>query len=146
MKARAYSYSLVTLQFMLITALLIQHGLQLPSMMSLLLFCSGCGFGLYTMQDNTLGNFNISPEIKDNALLITTGAYRHIRHPMYFSVLLMMLGVLASRFNLLSLLLYLLLILTLLLKAKREEKLWVRHSNAYGPYRQKTKRIIPFIL
>jgi len=146
MKTSMHSYLLVSLQFIFIFALLLRHGLHAPSSLALCIFSIGMGFGIYAMKYNTLSNFNITPEIKTNATLITTGAYRYVRHPMYFSVIMMMLGVVISRFNGLSLLLYSLLIVTLLQKAKKEEKLWVNYSKAYCDYQQKTKRIIPFML
>ncbi|MBP1679723.1 MAG: hypothetical protein H6Q35_62 [Proteobacteria bacterium] len=146
MKSKNYSYILVSLQFILIAILLITHGLQTPSNFALLIFLVGCGFGLYTVRHNKLGNFNVTPEIKENASLITTGAYRYIRHPMYFSVLIMMFGVVVSKPTLLSLFIYALLVVTLFLKAQKEEVLWMEQSNKYKTYMQQTKKIIPFIL
>lgn len=146
MKSKSYSYFLVSLQFILIAILLITHGLQTPSNFALLIFLLGCGFGLYTVRHNKLGNFNITPEIKENASLITTGAYRYIRHPMYFSVLVMMFGVVVSKPTFLSFFIYALLVVTLFLKAQKEEMLWMEQSNKYKTYMQHTKRIIPFIL
>jgi protein-S-isoprenylcysteine O-methyltransferase Ste14 len=98
------------------------------------------------VRHNPLGNFNITPEIKENASLITTGAYSYIRHPMYFSVLVMMLGVIVSKPTLLSFFIYALLVATLFLKATKEEVLWMEQSYEYKNYRQQTKKIIPFIL
>jgi len=95
---------------------------------------------------NKLSNFNITPEIKEKAKLITTGAYAYIRHPMYFAVLLIMLGVVTTHFNLTSGLIYLGLILILFLKAQKEEKLWSQKSTAYKKYMKTTKMFIPFIL
>lgn len=146
MNSKVYSAILVTLQFIFITLLLLEHGLHVPSFFSFFILFLGCIFGIYTLQHNQLGNFNITPEIKQNASLITTGAYRYIRHPMYFSVLLMMLGIVVSKPTILSFLIYALLIITLFLKAKKEEMLWMEHSCEYKTYMQHTKKIIPFIL
>ncbi len=146
MKSKHYSYILVSLQFIFIAILLIRHGFHTPSNFALLIFLLSCGFGLYTVRHNPLGNFNITPEIKKDASLITTGAYRYIRHPMYFSVLVMMLGVVLSKPSFLSFFIYALLVVTLFLKAKKEEMLWIEQSSEYSNYMQKTKRIIPFIL
>jgi len=146
MSSKLYSYLLVSLQFILIAILVIHHGLHTPSNFALLLFLLGCGFGLYTVRHNKLGNFNVTPEIKENASLITTGAYRYIRHPMYFSVLIMMFGIVVSKPTLLSLFIYVLLIATLFLKAQKEETLWMEQSKKYKTYMQQTKKIIPFIL
>lgn len=146
MMSKSYSYLLVSLQFIFIASLVINHNMHTPSTLALLTFLIGSGFGLYTLKCNTLDNFNITPEIKENAALITTGAYRYIRHPMYFSVFVMMLGVVVSEPSLLSLFLYIFLVVTLFLKAHKEEMLWVEQSSEYRNYRQKTKKIIPFVL
>jgi len=146
MTPKIYSYLLVSLQFILIAILLIEHGLHTPSNFALLIFLLGCGFGLYTVRHNPLGNFNITPEIKENASLITIGAYRYIRHPMYFSVLVMMLGVVVSKPTIFSLFIYMLLVVTLFLKAQKEEMLWKEQSSEYRNYMQQTNKIIPFVL
>ncbi|KHG33552.1 methyltransferase family protein [Sulfurospirillum sp. MES] len=146
MSSKSYYYLLVSLQFIFITILAINHGLYTPSTLALLTFLIGSAFGIYALKHNTLNNFNITPEIKQNAALITTGAYRYIRHPMYFSVLVMMLGVVVSKPTLLSLFIYVLLVITLFLKAHKEETLWMVQSSEYRNYRQQTKRIIPFVL
>ena len=146
MKSKRISYLLVSLQFIFITILVIHHDVHTPSNFALLIFLLGCGFGLYTVKHNQLGNFNITPEIKENASLITTGAYRYIRHPMYFAVLVMMLGIVVSKPTILSFLIYILLIITLFLKAQKEEMLWMERSCEYKTYMQHTKKIIPFIL
>jgi len=146
-RSKSNSYLLVIQQFVFIALLLLLHGVQMPNTFALLLFFLGALFGLYTIRHNKPGNFNITPEIKKDAfVLITTGAYRYIRHPMYFSVLLMMLGVVLSKPSILSFFVYALLVVTLSLKAKKEEMLWIKRSNEYKNYMQKTKRIIPFLL
>jgi protein-S-isoprenylcysteine O-methyltransferase Ste14 len=146
MTSKIYSYLLVALQFIFITILVLHHGMHTPSNFALLIFFLGGGFGLYTLKCNTLSNFNITPEIKKNASLITAGAYRYIRHPMYFSVLVMMLGVVVSKPSALSLFIFALLVVTLFLKAQKEEMLWMVQSCEYRNYRQQTKKIIPFVL
>lgn len=146
MISKIYSYTLVSLQFIFIALLLIEHGFHMPSSFAVLIFLLGGGFGLYALKHNPLSNFNITPDIKANASLITTGAYRYIRHPMYFSLFVMMLGVVVSKPTLLSFFIYVLLVVTLFLKAHKEEILWMGQSSEYRSYRQQTKRIIPFVL
>ena len=146
MQHKLYSYTLVSLQFLLIGALLLFGTSLFSSVLAILIFIGGAVMGMYALFYNNLKNINIIPEIKEDAVLITTGAYAYIRHPMYFSVLIMMLGVVVADINMISMGLYLLLIITLLLKAHKEEKLWMEKSEAYKAYMQKTKSIIPFIV
>ena len=146
MQQKLYSYTLVSLQFLLIGALLMTGTSIFSNLLAILIFISGAIMGMYALFYNNLKNINIIPEIKKDAVLITTGAYAYIRHPMYFSVLVMMLGVVIAELNTLRIIIYLLLIITLLLKAHKEEKLWLEKSEAYKVYKQRTKSIIPFIV
>jgi len=146
MKSKLYSYALVTLQFVCILFLVMQPNSIWTQPLPLVVFLLGASIGVYAILHNPRDNFNIIPEIKENAELITEGAYAYVRHPMYFSVLVMMLGFLVASFELLTLFFYTVLILSLFLKASKEEALWMQKSNEYQTYRAKTKSIIPFIL
>lgn len=146
MKTKTYPYFLVFLQFIIIALLLLLNESILAKPYSLVIFILGLGIGIYTLLFNKLSNFNISPLIKKDATLITWGAYKLIRHPMYFSVLLMMFAVVLVKISLINIILYLALITVLFLKAKKEEKLWRNSSSEYTKYMKKTKMFIPFIL
>ena len=132
--------------------------LQLLAMVSLLIFNNpfslGIGFalqifgviiGLWGILSIQIGNFNIQPEVKSNSL-ITSGPYKWIRNPMYLSVILFYLPIIVENFNLLNLLVFIILIVTLLMKMNSEEQfLEERFGTEYLQYKSKTKRIIPFL-
>jgi len=115
-------------------------------MVAMGIFLLGAGLGIWALQHNRLGNFNIQPRLKEQCRLITTGIYGYIRHPMYSSVILMMLGIWWGSQTLLESILLGLLIVVLYLKAQKEESLWLCHDEAYEAYKQKTKLFIPFVL
>ena len=106
----------------------------------------GIGIGYWAIQHNRPENFNIIPELKEGCCLVTTGIYRYIRHPMYTSVILMILGIVLFRPILSAWILWTILIVVLYLKAHREEKLWMTHDEAYETYREQSRYFIPFIL
>lgn len=137
---------LVTMQFIIILILLLINESIFNNHISLFISAIGFIFGLYTLFFNRVGNFNIRPEIKSNAKLISNGAYKYIRHPMYFSVLLIMGGVIVSDINLINIICYSILIIVLYLKAKKEEMLWSKKLEEYASYKERTKMFIPFIL
>lgn len=116
------------------------------SMLSISIFIIGLLFSIWALAYNKLGNFNIQPKLKEGSNLITTGIYGYIRHPMYTSVIIMMLAFLVSTPILIEAILFISLIGVLLLKAKREERLWMEHDEAYMEYKKGTKLFIPFIL
>lgn len=102
-----------------------------------------------------LAKGHISSDRKDNSLfklekttvLVTSGIYRYIRHPMYGSLLFLAWGIFAKQTSFLSLLLTLLSTGFLLLTAKREEIECVQYfGEAYKDYMNKTKLFLPFLL
>lgn len=147
MKSKLYSYALVGAQFICIIFLVMQQSETLfTKIFACAIFLFGAVVGVYAITHNQSDNFNIIPEIKPTAKLVTTGAYAYVRHPMYFSVLVMMLAFLVANPTVQNGFAYGLLILSLFLKAHKEEKLWLKTSHEYQSYRQKVKAIIPFLL
>ncbi len=146
MKNITYSYVLVLAQFMLILILLYINESIFTNTLSMIISLSGFVVGIYAITYNKISNFNIVPEIKKEAQLITHGMYSYIRHPMYFSVLLIMSGVISTQINILNMFIYALLVFVLYLKAKKEEFLWSKRSDEYKKYQKKTKMFIPFLL
>ena len=140
-----YSKSLVFAQFFLIGIMAVSSQGILSSWLGLTVLTVGVLFGLWTINYNKLGNFNIRPELKDGCVLVTTGPYRLVRHPMYTSVLLMTLGMVVSTPSYLEISSFILLVMVLALKAVREERLWCEENAAYHDYMTQSKRFIPFI-
>ena len=105
----------------------------------------GLLIGVAALWANKLGNFNIVPDIKEECTLITSGIYAYIRHPMYASVLLSMLGVMILYFGTYELVLFMILCINMLTKMLYEEKLWHCEGIEYEKYTQNTKRLIPYI-
>lgn len=85
------------------------------------------------------------PEPIEGAPLVTEGAYRRCRHPLYQAVLLCSLGVVLLLGSLLHLALLLALAVVLSHKARREERrLCLLHPD-YPTYRRRTPAIVPHL-
>ncbi len=145
MKNELYPKLLVFLQFALIAAIVYVSHLVI-NLLPILIFLLGAVLGIWALSHNKLGNFNIQPKLKEGCHLVTTGIYRWIRHPMYASVILMMLGFVLNDLSFLGFSFLLMLVFVLYLKALREEKLWCGHNEAYLDYKKRTKLFIPYIL
>jgi len=146
LKNKNYSYLLVTSQFTCIAILIFINFSMFTKTLPILIFLLGIGVFLYTLLFNKISNFNIIPDIKEDAKLVTTGAYKFIRHPMYFAVLITMFAPLTNSLNYINIIICTILTLTMFLKATKEEKLWHIESTEYKNYMQNTKMIIPFVL
>jgi protein-S-isoprenylcysteine O-methyltransferase Ste14 len=141
-----YPNLLVFLQFFIIGLMVLLSNSFLSSFLGFIIFILGALLGVWALKNNQLGNFNIQPKLREGSKLITTGIYSWVRHPMYSSVIIMMLGFLVSTKSIVEILLWLLLIWVLWLKAKREESLWLEHDDSYKEYKKSTKFFIPYIL
>ena len=137
---------LVFTQFFIIFLMSLPFG-AVSDTLVLGLFISGVGgiIGLLALNKNKLGNFNVRPDIREDCTLITTGIYSYIRHPMYTSVLTMMLGIVVIYPMNYEYILYAILLVTLLIKLFYEESLWKCESEDYILYTHNTKRLIPFL-
>jgi len=116
------------------------------NLIALSIFIVGAVLGVWALTHNRLGNFHIQPKMRENAQLITTGIYKYIRHPMYLSVISMMLAFFISTPTIIESILFVGLIVVLVLKAKREESLWLNHNEEYERYKEQTKLFIPYFL
>jgi protein-S-isoprenylcysteine O-methyltransferase Ste14 len=104
------------------------------------LFLAGHGFLMIKYRGNPQGDF------EDTTKLITSGAYKYIRHPLYTSLLLISLGALLKDPSLLGAGLVFMTALGVYLTARIEEGHNLeRFGEAYREYMDQTKRFIPFI-
>ena len=137
---------LVFMQFFVIFLMILPFGAPMSSSLyGVAIIVLGLFVGVLALSKNKLGNFNIRPDIKEDCTLVTTGIYGYIRHPMYVSVLLSMLGVVVLYPMVYEYVLFSVLLITLLIKLFYEESMWKCESQEYREYIKTTKRLIPYI-
>ncbi|MEO6232587.1 MAG: isoprenylcysteine carboxylmethyltransferase family protein [Ferruginibacter sp.] len=90
-------------------------------------------------------NKNISPfpSPRQQAVLITSGPFKLIRHPIYTGILMFTCGVGLYTENITRLIIFLLLLLLFNLKARYEEILLVKKFPAYTDYKKHTGMFLP---
>lgn len=94
----------------------------------------------------TFGQFMTpNPVPRDNYKLNTSGFYAIIRHPMYFTVLVLITGVILYFQAFYSLVWIPAAFIFLMYKIKLEEHFLSKKFPGYNDYRINTKKIIPFI-
>lgn len=141
-----FSHLLVGLQLFGIACCCYPVGLKnLGSVYCLIACALGAILGVLTLCYNKIGNFSIYPEIKAHAILITSGPYRYIRHPMYTSLLIMMIGIALYNYHWLNALGVILVLFAVINKANNEEKLLLMKFDTYAAYQLESDRFIPNI-
>lgn len=86
-------------------------------------------------------------DIEETTQLITIGAYRYVRHPMYGSLLPGGAGAFLKDPSFLGLILFLILVGSVFVTAKIEEEgNIIRFGEKYRAYKKTTKMFIPFLI
>jgi protein-S-isoprenylcysteine O-methyltransferase Ste14 len=140
------AYTLVSIQVISIVLILVT-GWPLAGYIPLLIIqIAGVMLGIWAIAIMGRGNTNITPLVKQDALLVTNGPYAFIRHPMYSAVLLTIWPLIMDQYSLLRLTAGLILTIDLIIKMLYEESLLRKHFAGYEIYMGETKRLIPFVI
>jgi protein-S-isoprenylcysteine O-methyltransferase Ste14 len=114
-----------------------------PYLQAIGIVATALGYFLFIWSVITRGKYATSWTMRKNHKLITTGPYKHARHPSYLGYFLMFLGLAALWPNLLTLI-PLAAIPGYIKVTNQEEKLLQQHfGNEYVDYQKKTGRFIP---
>lgn len=111
----------------------------------LLLIVLGWTLSYYANQDISE---NWSPELSkfEDQVLITSGTYQFVRHPLYFAGLLIFIGTQIYLQNSWSWMLLVILVPAILIRITLEEReLIKRFGRNYQEYQKKTKALIPWV-
>ena len=79
------------------------------------------------------------PRPKENSKLITIGIYRIMRHPMYYSLIIISLGLFIKSFTIYNFILSILLTFIISNKIKIEEEYLTKRFNKYTLYKKEVK-------
>lgn len=92
-------------------------------------------------------NTNLSPypTPKSNGMLVKTGVYKFIRHPIYSGILWATFGFSLYSENTLRFLIFLSLLVLFILKARYEERLLIEKYPDYAQYRKTSGMFLPWI-
>jgi len=144
-KGRFYPRILVFFQFfslffIMFSGPIFPGGLILSGIQAFAVFL---GFwAVFTMR---IGHFNITPIPVKNAVLVESGPYKVVRHPMYLSIFLFVIPELIGGFSTIRLLFFIMLLVTIGFKVSYEEKQLQIKLNGYTDYIKRSFRVIPFL-
>lgn len=92
-------------------------------------------------------NWSSAVTFKQGHELIVRGPYKYVRHPIYTSMLLMVLGTALAIGRLHAWIGFLVCIVGFSIKLRQEEALMTRHfPDAYPAYKQRVKALVPFVI
>ena len=119
----------------------------LPDQVSLIasaVFLLGYLLFAEVLRENTYLSRTI--EVQKDQIVVDTGLYRIVRHPMYSATLLMFLSMPLMLGSIYSLAVFLAYPIIITLRIQKEEAFLEKELNGYLAYKQKVKyRLIPFI-
>jgi len=145
-KHKIYPYLLATIQLGSLAFLALSAPVIARSWDGILLESAGVFLGLHAIYVAGIHNVNITPTPKSGAVLITSGPYRIIRHPMYLAQVVAFVPLVSDYITDLRFSILVLLIVTLLFKMHYEEKGLIRQfGESYLEYMDRTKKVLPFI-
>lgn len=139
------AWLLVILQFVFIGLILISSPYTQLKWWVIVMMILGVALGLWAIQTIRLGNFNISPLLKPGGIMIASGPYHFVRHPMYTAILLVCWPLVLGHFSWWKLGFVVALTLVLVVKLHLEESYLKKAFVAYQEYSRRSKRLIPFV-
>lgn len=142
---RAFAYLLVAAQFVL-AALLVLTTRMVPTCYPCLAVAgAGGSLAIWAWLVMGLRRLTILPHVRGDARLVTAMPYRIIRHPMYTGLLVFCGGLIFTNYSRWKIAAWVLLALTLDIKARLEERLLCERFPDYNDYRRGTWRFVPFV-
>jgi protein-S-isoprenylcysteine O-methyltransferase Ste14 len=140
------SYAFVIVQFACLIFIAVTGPLIARQPVWLAMEIAALLLGLWTAWTMRAARFNIVPDVPAGGQHVMHGPYRFIRHPMYATLLLGSLALVLNAPTPLRAIVWIVLLIDLLAKLAYEEQLLLQSFPTYAEYRQRSKRLIPFIL
>ncbi len=105
----------------------------------------GIFIAIWAILEMTKSKLNISPVPRSGSVLIMTGPYKIIRHPMYLSLLLTITPMIINRISTLNIVIFSIFLINLIMKMLFEENLLYKYFDDYAVYSKKSWRLLPLV-
>lgn len=143
-KKPVLSYGLVGIQFLAMGGILITTDWIVMSGWALMQLV-GVLLAVWAVLTMHLGRFNIVPDPRPDGVLVQTGPYRWIRHPMYAAILYVFFPMTVAHASFETSILFGVLVFDLLIKLHYEERLLINRFPDYVDYQCRTQRLVPYL-
>ena len=88
-----------------------------------------------------------SINFENTSVLVVSGIYRHIRHPLYLSVFLLGTGIMLKDAGTIQIILWIIILIAVPVTARIEEnEMITKFGDEYRSYMKETKMFIPYIV
>lgn len=127
------------------TAIAFYNGIydEIPVVIGFILMIIGMGFNLI-VRTNLGKNWAPLSKTTEGQELVTEGIYSKVRHPFYLSILILFLGIAAISWNLYSVLFFILALIAVRVRIRKEEiELIAKFGEKYVKYKKETPMLIP---
>lgn len=98
-------------------------------------------FGLFSLGQN----LTALPHPKQDSILVESGAYRLVRHPIYSGIIIGSAGFAVLNRSTVMILYAVVLFLFFDIKSRREEKWLSQKFSNYASYQKRVRKLIPFL-
>jgi protein-S-isoprenylcysteine O-methyltransferase Ste14 len=138
-------YVFISIQFLSIVLIFLSGQLKTSGIYLYILGIPGFSLGVWAIRIMKIGSFKITPDVKPDSELVERGPYKVIRHPMYLSLIMVMMSVVLEDPSLFRFMVLAVLTVNMVCKLIYEEKVLMAHLKEYPAYMQRTRRLIPFV-
>lgn len=139
------SIILVAAQFIILLILLCGTSFHTFKLLPELIIAFALLLAFWAIATMSKTRLRIFPEPAQNAILITSGPYKYIRHPMYTALIIACTGLVIADFTWIRLCLLVTICVVLIIKLLYEEELLTSTFTGYIQYKKNTFRLFPFI-
>lgn len=144
-KQKQISALLTIVQYLLLLLFVVFTPIVAKGILLQIIEFMGIGLGFWAIVEMLKSKLRISPIPDKNSILISSGPYKVIRHPMYSAIILTFLPLSISHPDLITISIFIATTISLYFKLNFEESLLKLHFQNWDEYSIKTKKIIPFI-
>jgi len=139
------SILLTAVEYLCILMIFITGDLLPLSFIAIVILVLAIFLGLWSLWTMFIKKFRITNKISSDSRIVAKGPYKFIRHPLYSSLLLILLTIVLNHFTFIRLILWLILLTVVFAKLMYEERSIIKRNTDYLIYKRGTKRLLPFI-
>ena len=139
------SILLTAVEYLCILMIFITGDLLPLSFIAIVILVLAIFLGLWSLWTIFIKKFRITNKISSDSRIVAKGPYKFIRHPLYSSLLLILLTIVLNHFSFIRLILWLILLTVMFAKLMYEERSIIKRNTDYLIYKRGTKRLLPFI-